>query len=133
MSHETQRSENVFANRNFRLVFLGALVSSMGALLYNFAVSFYILEISGNSAFLQGLYLALCGIAMLLWIAPAALICLIVNLLEFLDERRAPEQRRIIGLRWLWIPVSFLGTPAVKWLYLWLIVAAILWPDRFPV
>ena len=67
MSHETQRSENVFASRNFRLVFLGALVSSMGALLYNFAVSFYILEISGNSAFLQGLYLALCGIAMLLF------------------------------------------------------------------
>ena len=73
------------------------------------------------------------GIAMLLWIAPAALICLIVNLLEFLDERRAPEQRRIIGLRWLWIPVSFLGTPAVKWLYLWLVVAVILYPDRFPV
>ena len=61
------KSENVFRNRNFRLVFLGALVSELGALLYSFAVSFYILEISGNNAFLQGLYLALCGIAMLVF------------------------------------------------------------------
>ena len=53
--------ENVFKNRNYRLVFFGALVSNVGALLYSFAVSFYILEITGNNAFLQGLYLALCG------------------------------------------------------------------------
>ena len=46
---------NVFAGRNFRLVFFGALVSELGALLYSFAVSFYILEISNNNAFLQGL------------------------------------------------------------------------------
>ena len=46
---------------------MGALVSELGALLYNFAVSFYILQISGNSAFLQGLYLALCGVSMLLF------------------------------------------------------------------
>ena len=59
--------DNVFRNRNFRLVFLGALVSELGAILYNFAVGFYILQISGNSAFLQGLYLALCGIAMLVF------------------------------------------------------------------
>ena len=59
------KNESVFANRNFRLVFLGALVSELGALLYNFAVSFYILEISGNNAFLQGLFLALCGAAIL--------------------------------------------------------------------
>ncbi|MBQ5991453.1 MAG: MFS transporter [Clostridia bacterium] len=52
---------NVFRNRNFRLVFFGALVSNVGALLYSFAVSFYILEITDNNAFLQGLYLALCG------------------------------------------------------------------------
>ena len=62
-----QKNENVFSNRNFRLVFLGALVSEVGALLYSFAVSFYILEISGNSAFLQGLYLALCGVSMLIF------------------------------------------------------------------
>ena len=60
------KDRNVFAGRNFRLVFFGALVSELGALLYSFAVSFYILEISGNNAFLQGLYLALCGVAMLL-------------------------------------------------------------------
>lgn len=53
--------KNVFLNRNFRLVFFGAFVSNVGALLYSFAVSFYILEITNNSAFLQGLYLALCG------------------------------------------------------------------------
>ena len=58
--------KNVFTNRNFRLVFFGALVSELGALLYSFAVSFYILEISDNNAFLQGLYLALCGAVTLL-------------------------------------------------------------------
>ena len=58
---------NVFRNKNFCLVFLGALVSEIGALLYSFAVSFYILQISGNSAFIQGLYLALCGAAMLVF------------------------------------------------------------------
>ena len=52
---------NVFRSRNFRLVFFGALVSEIGALLYSFAVGFYILEITDNNAFLQGLYLALCG------------------------------------------------------------------------
>lgn len=61
MNEEAVKSENVFKSRNFRLVFLGAVVSELGALLYSFAVSFYILEISGNNAFLQGLYLALCG------------------------------------------------------------------------
>lgn len=62
-----EKTANVFANRNYRLVFLGALVSELGALLYNFAVGFYILEISGNNAFLQGIYLALCGVALLLF------------------------------------------------------------------
>ena len=64
-SETNDKDRNVFLNRNYRLVFLGALVSELGALLYSFAVSFYILSISGNSAFLQGLYLALCGVAML--------------------------------------------------------------------
>ncbi|MCR5482732.1 MAG: MFS transporter [Clostridia bacterium] len=58
---------NVFSIRNYRLVFFGALISGLGALLYSFAVSFYILEISGNNAFLQGLYLALCGVALLIF------------------------------------------------------------------
>lgn len=67
MSENRMKTENVFRNRNYRLVFFGALVSELGALLYSFAVSFYILQISGNNAFLQGLYLALCTIAMLLF------------------------------------------------------------------
>ena len=67
MNHDTGKTNNVFCIRNFRLVFLGALVSELGALLYNFAVSFYILQISGNNAFLQGLYLSLCGAAMLVF------------------------------------------------------------------
>ena len=73
------------------------------------------------------------GLAALLWFTPAAVICLTVNLLALPDDRKDPEQRRRIGLRWLWIPAAFLGTLAVKWLYLWLMVAVILWPDRFPV
>ena len=64
---EVGSGENVFKNRNFRLVFFGALVSELGAGLYSFAVSFYILEISSNNAFLQGLYLALCGVMLLLF------------------------------------------------------------------
>ena len=67
MSENTIKTENVFRNRNYRLVFFGALVSELGALLYSFAVSFYILQISGNNAFLQGLYLALCSVAMLVF------------------------------------------------------------------
>ena len=67
MNESAQKNNNVFASRNFRLVFLGALVSELGAILYSFAVSFYILDISGNNAFLQGLYLALCGVTLLLF------------------------------------------------------------------
>ena len=63
---------NVFSNKNFLLVFIGALVSELGATLYSFAVSFYILDISGNNAFLQGLYLALCGAALLIFTLLAA-------------------------------------------------------------
>lgn len=69
MNEDKPAGANVFKNRNFDLVFFGALVSELGAGLYSFAVSFYILEISENNAFLQGLYLALCG-AMLLLFTP---------------------------------------------------------------
>lgn len=61
------RSQNVFHSRNYRLVFFGALVSELGAMLYSFSVGFYILRISGNNAFLQGLYLALCSVSLLLF------------------------------------------------------------------
>ncbi len=67
MNNESAKHGNVFGSRNFRLVFFGALVSELGAMLYSFAVSFYILEISDNNAFLQGLYLALCGMVMLVF------------------------------------------------------------------
>lgn len=65
MKPEKEKKESIFRSRNFSLVFWGAVVSELGAMIYNFTVSFYILQISNNSAFLQGLYLALCGIAML--------------------------------------------------------------------
>ena len=67
-SQETTNAEvpakvrNVFTNRNFTLVYLGALVSNVAALFYSFAVSFYILKITGNNALIQGLYLATGGI-----------------------------------------------------------------------
>ncbi len=67
MDAKPVKDKNVFTSRNFRLVFFGALVSELGALLYSFAVSFYILEITDNNAFLQGLYLALNGVAMLVF------------------------------------------------------------------
>lgn len=67
MNNNPVKKDNVFFNRNFRLIFLGALVSELGALLYSFAVGFYILQISNNNAFLQGLYLALNGVALLLF------------------------------------------------------------------
>ncbi|MBQ1878474.1 MAG: MFS transporter, partial [Erysipelotrichaceae bacterium] len=63
---ETASVRNVFSVRNFRLVFFGALVSEIGSVLYSFAVSFLILDLTGNNAFLQGLYLALGSIVLLL-------------------------------------------------------------------
>lgn len=65
MNHKQQKKDSIFRSRNFALVFWGAVVSELGAMIYNFTVGFYILQISGNSAFLQGLYLALCGVSML--------------------------------------------------------------------
>lgn len=67
MKEKEKESKNVFANKNFRLCFFGALVSELGATLYSFAVSFYILEISGNNALLQGFYLAVCAVMLLVF------------------------------------------------------------------
>ncbi len=61
MEEEIKR-ENVFKNKNYCLVFLGALVSNIASLFYSFAVSFYILKITDNNALLQGIYLAVGGI-----------------------------------------------------------------------
>lgn len=59
---QEEKPKNLFKNRNFSLVFLGALVSNVAALFYSFAVSFYILKITGNNALIQGLYLATGGV-----------------------------------------------------------------------
>ena len=57
-----EKPKNVFHYKNFTLSFLGALVSNLGNILYSFAVSFYILALTGNNAFIQGLYLATAGL-----------------------------------------------------------------------
>ena len=62
MNENTVKQANVFKNKNFVLVFLGALVSNIGSLLYSFAVSFYILKITDSNALIQGLYLATGGV-----------------------------------------------------------------------
>ena len=61
-TEEVIKRKNVFTNKNFTLVFLGALVSNIASLFYSFAVSFYILKITDNNALIQGLYLAVSGI-----------------------------------------------------------------------
>ena len=61
VEQEQPKRKNVFQNKNFTLTFLGALVSNIASLFYSFAVSFYILKITGNNAFIQGLYLAVGG------------------------------------------------------------------------
>ena len=58
--------KNVFCYKNFTLTFFGAFVSNLGNTLYAFAVSFYILALTNNNAFIQGLYLATGGIVYVL-------------------------------------------------------------------
>ena len=60
------KPKNVFSNKNFVLAFLGAFVSNTGSILYSFAVSFYILVLTGNNALIQGLYLATGGITFMI-------------------------------------------------------------------
>ena len=54
--------ENVFNNKNFILIFLGALVSNIVNLFYSFAVGYWILDITNNNAIIQGTYLGVCGL-----------------------------------------------------------------------
>ncbi len=61
-----QTGKNVFAYKNYSLTFFGALVSNLGNILYSFAVSFYILKLTDNNAFIQGTYLAVGGIVYVL-------------------------------------------------------------------
>lgn len=62
---EDKKLKSIFKNKNFSLVFFGALVTNIGSLFYSFTVSFYILEITDNNAALQGTYLAACSIVYL--------------------------------------------------------------------
>ena len=61
-----EKTKNVFCYKNFVLTFLGAFVSNLGNTLYLFAVSFYILALTNNNAFIQGAYLATGGIVYVL-------------------------------------------------------------------
>ena len=65
-SKHEEKLKNVFCYKNFTLTFLGAFVSNLGNTLYTFAVSFYILALTNNNAFMQGLYLATGGIVYVL-------------------------------------------------------------------
>ncbi len=53
---------SVLKNKNYLLLFLGALVSNLGTTIYNFAISLYILEITDNNATIAGIYLATGGL-----------------------------------------------------------------------
>ena len=59
--------ENVLKNKNFVLLFLGALVSQIGGVFYSFSVSLYILSITNVNAKIHGYYLALSGVVFLIF------------------------------------------------------------------
>ncbi len=54
----------LFKNKNFTLLYAGNLVSQMGGVFYNFAVSWYILSLT-SSPFLAGSYIGLGGLVQL--------------------------------------------------------------------
>lgn len=62
----TTRPRNVFTYKSYTLAFLGALVSNLGNIFYSFSVSYYILGLTDNNAFIQGAYLATGGIVFVL-------------------------------------------------------------------
>ena len=65
MALEVRGMNLIKENKNFRLVFLGALVSSIGDVLFNFAIGLYILHIT-HSAFMLSLYGMVGGITWIL-------------------------------------------------------------------
>ena len=75
MNNEREVKSNVFSNKNFLLVFLGSLISDLGSVIYNFVVSFYILEISNNNALLQGVYLAVGSAVLLIFLLVGGVMC----------------------------------------------------------
>jgi MFS transporter, DHA3 family, macrolide efflux protein len=70
---QNTRKENIFKNKNFTLLFMGVLVSNIAHILFNFAISLYVLRIAylaygeTNAALIQALYLALAGIILVLF------------------------------------------------------------------
>ena len=67
MEENSIKTENVLKNKNYSLLFLGTLVSNIGATFYSFAISLYILSVTNNNAAIQGFYLGLCGIVFLVF------------------------------------------------------------------
>lgn len=67
MEENVVQSKTVLKNKNYMLLFIGTLVSNMGAIFYNFAIGLYILSLTGNNAAIQGFYLGLCGIVFLVF------------------------------------------------------------------
>lgn len=63
---------NIFKNKNFTLLFAGVLVSNVAHVLFNFAISLYVLRIANQAygekeaALIQALYLAVAGIMLLI-------------------------------------------------------------------
>jgi hypothetical protein len=62
---------NIFKNKNFNLLFAGVMVSNIAHVLFNFAISLYILRIADaaygkeQAALIQAAYLALSGLILL--------------------------------------------------------------------
>ncbi len=62
----------IFKNKNFSLLFAGVLVSNIAHVLFNFAISLYVLRIANEAygvsraALIQALYLAISGITLLI-------------------------------------------------------------------
>lgn len=63
---------NIFKNKNFNLLFAGVMVSNIAHVLFNFAISLYILRIADaafgveKAALIQAAYLALSGLILLI-------------------------------------------------------------------
>ncbi len=72
MDNITIKRKNVFQNKNFSLLFGGVLVSNIAHILFNFAISLFILRVANSAygketaAMIQALYLALSGIVLVI-------------------------------------------------------------------
>jgi MFS transporter, DHA3 family, macrolide efflux protein len=74
ITQPTSTKPRVFKNKNFSLLFWGVMVSNIAHILFNFAISFYILEIANRAygqegaALIQGSFLFVSGIVLVLLI-----------------------------------------------------------------